>query len=792
MLLINEDNITKINFVSSVIIMLLLSISLIGTFTIFEYNHLSADLEDIETNYILLQKERVKATVDNTLQRVKARILFVKNKTGNNLTKDTIAKDLISVLSSDNNNTTREYIFILQLHDINGGKEFATMLMNPNLPQFVGKKVPDSYKGAHGKAFMKEMLPKLKVDGEAFVEYWLNKPGSDKPSKKITYWKLFPEWNWIIGKGIYLDDLETILDQKKAAVLFKIKKDISFIVIISVGFVMGAIFCAYLFYRYINTMVLNYKNRQVKQQRELYRFDLILNQAHEGIVIADLNGNFTYVNKFMAKMHGYEPHEMIGRHIHILHTPEQILKQVEPMVEKVKLNGFASGEVNRLHKDGSIFPTSTSVTLLFNEKNEPDGVLGIVIDISNIVKAKQKAEEANLAKSTFLANMSHEIRTPMNGIIGMTRLALKTQLNSEQKKLLKNVQISADGLLRLLNDILDFSKIEAGQLVMESKDFSLAAMLDNIISMLTFDAEKKGLTLCMTADSKDLPAFIKGDEFRLRQILVNLIGNGIKFTKKGSVTIQVTWKHLSDNSIKLYFIVSDTGIGIPDDQQKDIFNYFSQADTSIVREFGGTGLGLAIARQLVEMMGGKIWMESTKEQGSAFHFQIVMEYGEKKNIPENKIKIQNGLKDLNVLLVEDNEINRDLAEIVLTKGQCHVITATNGKEALVLLAETNIDIVLMDIQMPVMDGLTATRIIRYFETGEVQQKAIPTDIAKKISKRLEGSHLPIVAMTANAMSGDMEQCLASGMDAYLTKPFVPEDIFAVLNRFGLKPGGGNG
>jgi PAS domain S-box-containing protein len=787
---LKEENIAKANFVSSVIIVLLLSIALISSFTLFHYRNISHEQKKIETAYILSQKERIKTIVDNTISRFMARKLFAQKENRSEL-KDRvtiegkIADTIIRILNtSKKNKKDTEYVFIVKLHDINGGKEYGTMLVNPNLPELVGKKLSDSYKGAHGKEFVKEMLKGIRADGEAFVSYWLRKPGSDKPSPKITYWKLFPDWQWIVGKGIYLNDLENILSQKKTEALKEIKQGLILMIILCLGFVAGAIGLAYLFSRSINTLFSGYKIRQIQQQKDLHKFDLIINQAHDGIAIADLRGIYTYVNLSMAKMHGYEPDEIIGRHLSIFHTPEQMSNEVMPITKKVLKKGFHSGEVSHLHKDGSLFPTTTSATLLFNEKKEPEGVIGIVIDVSQIVLAKQKAEEANLAKSTFLANMSHEIRTPMNGILGMTRLALETSLSNEQRRFLENVHISAKGLLRLLNDILDFSKIEAGQLLMESHDFNMTVMLDNIRSMLFFDAQRKGLTLHMVIADPGLPDFVRGDELRISQILVNLIGNGIKFTKEGSVTVRVSFKEMPDKRLEFYFSVSDTGMGVPLARQKDIFNSFSQADASTARQFGGTGLGLAITKQLVQMMGGNIRLDSTEGQGATFYFTIVLLPGDKKNMIQQKKSIKSGLKNLNVLLVEDNEINRDLAQMVLTKGQCHVLTAENGLEALKILTEKQVDLILMDIQMPVMDGITATKIIRGYEKGSIENENLPNDLDKKLSMALSGvlsgHHLPIIAMTANAMEGDRGKSLAAGMDAYLTKPFIPEDVFKAI------------
>jgi PAS domain S-box-containing protein len=522
------------------------------------------------------------------------------------------------------------------------------------------------------------------------------------------------------------------------------------------------------------------------------RYRAILDQMEDGCAVVDVRGNYLFVNDAHCRLFGFSRDDLLGSDFSAISSPghPQRLREIYGQV-------YATGqpakpfEYEVVSSEGAPMFVEQSVSLERDAQGRPIGFLAISRDCTTrrlaereLAKAKEAAESANRAKSEFLANMSHEIRTPMNGIIGMTTLALDSEVTPYQADCLSTIQQQADELLTIINDILDFSKVESRKMELESAPFELADAVNDVLKPLAVKARQKGLEMTGLI-STSVPPRIVGDAVRLKQVLTNLLANALKFTERGSVALDIREADSAGllplvtpvgfdertqprEHVTLHFTVTDTGIGIPAEKLATIFEPFQQADGSTTRRFGGTGLGLAISSTLVDLMGGRMWVDSQPGAGSTFHF-VAAFVAAPPRAPEvvhesqdrERLALAPEPRRARVLVAEDNVVNQRIAARLLAK-RGHIVTVVGtGRQALEALARDSFDIVLMDVQMPDMDGFEATAAIRRLE-------------------RETGGRIRVVAMTAHAMQGDRERCLAAGMDDYLSKPIDHRLLFDVV------------
>lgn len=534
------------------------------------------------------------------------------------------------------------------------------------------------------------------------------------------------------------------------------------------------------------------RTKGLKQMHD--RLETILKTSFQGFWRVDNEMITREINPRMAEILGGKVSDFVGKSImDFVGIPNKT--SIHKQIHQGKSLLSTEYEIELARLDGTFIPCLFNATPLLDEKGNKRGSFVMVTDISalkqtekELQEAKSLAEHASHVKSSFLANMSHEIRTPLNGIIGSLELLHDKKLDEvKQKQFMETAQESADYLLMLLNDILDLSKIEADKIELEEVVFMPRVLLDQLQSMFITQSRNKGIELQCTAD-ETVPDVLIGDEVRLTQVCTNLLSNAIKFTQKGSVSMVMGCENGQDGSVILQCRVIDTGIGLAPEKQKIVFDSFSQADVSTTREFGGTGLGLALCRKLCSLMGGTIGVESAEDKGSTFYFNIPLEIGDKSQLVARHInqvgqQRKGKIRLLDILVVDDNNVNRDVAEMFLSQDKHRVKTASNGLQALEMLTMYHFDCIFMDIQMPRMDGVTATGFIRGCERETIPRESkYEKLLLKQLHAKIRGTHTPIIALTANVFQSDRQKYLEAGMDDHLGKPIRGKDMYLALER----------
>ena len=508
---------------------------------------------------------------------------------------------------------------------------------------------------------------------------------------------------------------------------------------------------------------LDYLEQALKESKEIFK--IVFEHSPEAITVTDKEERIVAWNPMAEKLLGMDKIDLFNKSV----------KELYPMADWQRMRGLnirktgwlSDIQTKVIRKDGSLLDVSASITVLKDSRGQSVGAIGILRDLSRqklfeeqLLQAKLAAEEANQAKSVFLAKMSHEVRTPMNAIIGMMDLTLDTQLTDEQKDNINVAKDAADNLLSLINDILDLSRAQAGKVVMEEVEINVADIVKNVCKALSVLARQKNIDLVWEIDPK-LPRLLIGDPVRLRQVLVNIINNAVKFTNKGRVTVNVKVEQLREKDCMACFEIIDQGIGIPAKNLLNIFDVFTEAHNTTARRYGGTGLGLAICKKLVEMMRGSIVVESVEGMGSTFRFKIIFSVNPDlllKHAHHIRDELQNigllpdTLRNLRILLAEDDPVNQRIAVKTLEKFGWKVTAVNNGQEVLDVLEKQAFDVIIVDDSMPKLSGVETTHVIRREE-------------------KQTGMHIPIIVMTANAMTGDRERYIAEGMDGYVSKPF---------------------
>jgi PAS domain S-box-containing protein len=505
---------------------------------------------------------------------------------------------------------------------------------------------------------------------------------------------------------------------------------------------------------------IHYAIERQRLREQLEKLSIIASKTDNAIFTLDRAGKITWVNDGFTRMTGYTYDEISGTRGELLRkeSPEWIIRK-ERLEKCIKERKSETYEIENYTKSGRRYWTSTTITPTYDEISQEFKQFVVVdADITDRILYDIELMKAKVAEQNFLANMTHEIRTPLNAITGFTELLLNENLNDKQRDYLRKIKISSDILTSVIGDILDFSKIRRGLITFNREHFNPKSLLEESMSIHEFNANKKGIELTLDVDPK-IPLTLSGDVVRLKQILLNIIGNAVKFTKEGYVSLNAVVKNQTKNKVELLFTISDTGIGIAEEDVPKIFQQFKQAKDSTAIKYGGTGLGLSIVKKLIEFQGGTIDVRSKEYVGTTFTITLKFDIAENK-VPEKKeysALIKRRIEDLEILLVEDNEMNQAYMTELFDSWNVKIDCASNGKSAIDKLTKKEYDLILMDVQMPEMNGYQVTERIRMGQNG------LP-------------KNTPILAMTASASNEERKKCFEVGMNDFLSKPVKPKDL----------------
>ncbi|HRZ27304.1 MAG TPA: cache domain-containing protein [Spirochaetota bacterium] len=650
----------------------------------------------------------------------------------------------------------------------------CVMIMHPYRQDLVGKDL-SGFTDIAGHRIFVEMVDLVKKDGEGFLEYyWQFQDRDTEIKKKISYVRLFKPWGWVIGTGMYFDDIENDISQTVATLVRS--GLLLFMIVFSIT--------AYLIWRSVNTEIERERiDARLKSSEK--RMRAILENANEIIYTVDHNRNILLVSPAWGKILGHDPGRIVGRPITEFIHPEDrggfigflddvggpgrgTIRNVQHRFRDSKGEWrWQSTTVGAARDDAGAFPYFVCISQDITES---------VMNRQELDRALERAEHASRAKSEFLARMSHEIRTPMNVISGMSELLRRTGLDEEQRNFITAIRDSSDHLLSLVNDILDYSRIEAGKITMHHSVFSIRDLCRSLQSTYSIQAERKGLGLSVEVDD-EVPVYVISDPMKIRQIMVIHIDNAIKYTDRGNIGVRLSASDLKQEgpagTFDLRIEIRDTGIGIPENKLQVIFDRFEQADMSYRRKAGGTGLGLSISKEIVRLMGGNIDVSSAPGSGSEFRIVIPVKFaGDGARMPAQHEDEYDDFSDdvpaLKILLAEDNLVSAVMLEKILVKDNHSVVIARNGVEAMDLLKESEFDLILMDIEMPLLDGMEATEKIRQGNAGA----------AKK--------DIPIIALTAHVLGDVYTKCMRAGMNSFISKPINIRELKGILRNVYLR------